>query len=367
MIHHGLKGITCAETAISHIDGEKGHLIYRGYEAKVIALQSSFEAAAYLILYGTLPDARELLDFQENLTAERTLPKHIIDLLETLPHHMDDMAVLRTAISSLGTDSFAYPPRPEEAIRLIAVTPTIIAYRYRRIKGEEAAAPNAQYGHAENYLYMLTGRRPTEAQKKALETYMILAMEHGMNASTFSARVTVSTESDLVSAVTSALGTMKGPLHGGAPSGVTKMLEDIGEKENAEAYLTAKLERGERLMGFGHRVYKTKDPRAEALRIKAEEVAGDDRSLDLALHVEQEAVRLLEKYKPGRKLYTNVEFYAAAVMKAIRFDDALFTPTFSASRMAGWCAHVLEQASNNMIFRPSATYIGSFPQAAQQL
>ncbi|MCC9023384.1 citrate/2-methylcitrate synthase [Bacillus nakamurai] len=266
MIHHGLKGITCAETAISHIDGEKGHLIYRGYEAKVIALQSSFEAAAYLILYGTLPDAHELLDFQEKLTAERTLPKHIIDLLETLPHHMDDMAVLRTAISSLGTDSFAYPPRPEEAIRLIAVTPTIIAYRYRRIKGEEAAAPNAQYGHAENYLYMLTGRRPTEA-----------------------------------------------------------------------------------------------------LRIKAEEVAGNDRSLDLALHVEQEAVRLLEKYKPGRKLYTNVEFYAAAVMKAIRFDDALFTPTFSASRMAGWCAHVLEQASNNLIFRPSATYIGSFPQAAQQL
>ena len=361
---------------------------------------------------------------------------------------MDDMAVLRTAVSGLGTDSFTYPPKPEEAIKLIAVTPTIIAYRYRRKQGKEALSPEARYGHVENYLYMLTGRQPSAAQKKALETYMILAMEHGMNASTFSARVTVSTESDLVSAVTAALGTMKGPLHGGAPSGVTKMLKDIGEKENAEAYLTAKLMRGERLMGFGHRVYKTKDPRAEALRrsfpatssafmrsasargsfvlytlcpkpirrsplisfavkyasafsfspyltaklmrgerlmgfghrvyktkdpraealrIKAEEVAGNDPSLDLALYVEKEAIRLLEQYKPGRKLYTNVEFYAAAVMQAIDVDNDLFTPTFSASRMAGWCAHVLEQSADNMIYRPSAKYTGAFPETAQQL
>ncbi|ASB52317.1 Citrate (Si)-synthase [Bacillus velezensis] len=367
LIYRGLKGITCAETAISHIDGEKGYLIYRGYDAKDIALQSSFEEAAYLILNGALPDERQLLAFQEELAAERGLPKHLIGLLETLPDEMDDMAVLRTAVSGLGTDSFTYPPKPEEAIKLIAVTPTIIAYRYRRKQGKEALSPEVRYGHVENYLYMLTGRQPSAAQKKALETYMILAMEHGMNASTFSARVTVSTESDLVSAVTAALGTMKGPLHGGAPSGVTKMLEDIGEKENAEAYLAAKLMRGERLMGFGHRVYKTKDPRAEALRIKAEEVAGNDPSLDLALYVEKEAIRLLEQYKPGRKLYTNVEFYAAAVMQAIDVDNDLFTPTFSASRMAGWCAHVLEQSADNMIYRPSAKYTGAFPETAQQL
>lgn len=179
-----------------------------------------------------------------------------------------------------------------------------------------------------------------------------------MNASTFSARVTVSTESDLVSAVTSALGTMKGPLHGGAPSAVTDMLEGIGEKQHAESYIREKLEKGERLMGFGHRVYKTHDPRAKALRVKAEEIAGGDRDIDLALHVENTAIRLLEEYKPGRKLYTNVEFYAAAVMKAIDFVAALFTPTFSAARMVGWCAHVLEQADNNMIFRPSAKYVG---------
>ncbi|KAF1680382.1 citrate synthase CitA [Bacillus mexicanus] len=362
MIHYGLKGITCVETAISHIDGEKGRLIYRGHHAKDIALNHSFEEAAHLILFGKLPSSEELQAFEDKLAAERHLPEHIERLIQSLPNNMDDMSVLRTVVSALGENVYAFHPKTEEAIRLIAITPSIIAYRKRWTRGEQAIAPSSQYGHVENYYYMLTGEQPSEAKKKALETYMILAMEHGMNASTFSARVTLSTESDLVSAVTAALGTMKGPLHGGAPSAVTKMLEDIGEKEQAEAYLTEKLQKGERLMGFGHRVYKTKDPRAEALRQKAEEVAGNDPDLDLALHVEAEAIRLLEIYKPGRKLYTNVEFYAAAVMKAIDFDDELFTPTFSASRMVGWCAHVLEQAENNMIFRPSAKYNGVVPE-----
>ncbi|OIS66387.1 citrate synthase/methylcitrate synthase [Bacillus subtilis] len=362
MVHYGLKGITCVETSISHIDGEKGRLIYRGHHAKDIALNHSFEEAAYLILFGKLPSAEELQVFKDKLAADRHLPEHIERLVQSLPNNMDDMSVLRTVVSALGENTYTFHPKTEEAIRLIAITPSIIAYRKRWTRSEQAITPSSQYGHVENYYYMLTGEQPSEAKKKALETYMILAMEHGMNASTFSARVTLSTESDLVSAVTAALGTMKGPLHGGAPSAVTKMLEDIGEKEHAEAYLKEKLEKGERLMGFGHRVYKTKDPRAEALRQKAEEVAGNDRDLDLALHVEAEAIRLLEIYKPGRKLYTNVEFYAAAVMKAIDFDDELFTPTFSASRMVGWCAHVLEQAENNMIFRPSAKYTGAIPE-----
>ncbi|AZV48438.1 citrate synthase/methylcitrate synthase [Bacillus halotolerans] len=362
MVHYGLKGITCVDTSISHIDGEKGRLIYRGHHAKDIALHHSFEEAAYLILFGKLPASDELQTFEKKLIAERNLPDRIGRLIQSLPNNMDDMSVLRTVVSALGENTYTFYPKIEEAIRLIAITPSIIAYRKRWVRGEQSIEPSSQYGHVENYYYMLTGEQPSEAKKKALETYMILAMEHGMNASTFSARVTLSTESDLVSAITAALGTMKGPLHGGAPSAVTKMLGDIGEKANAAAYLTAKLEKGERLMGFGHRVYKTKDPRAEALRQKAEEVAGDDRDLDLALHVEAEAIRLLDIYKPGRKLYTNVEFYAAAVMKAIDFDDELFTPTFSASRMVGWCAHVLEQAENNMIFRPSAKYTGAIPE-----
>lgn len=182
-----------------------------------------------------------------------------------------------------------------------------------------------------------------------------------MNASTFSARVTVSTESDMISAITSAIGTMKGPLHGGAPSDVTAMLNEIGTKEKAESWLRAKLEKGERLMGFGHRVYKTKDPRALALKEKAIEVGQDDPWLALALHVEETAIQLLEEYKPGRKLYTNVEFFAAAVMRAINMDEDLFTPTFTASRVVGWSAHVLEQAERNVIFRPESQYVGSLP------
>lgn len=272
MVHYGLKGITCVETSISHIDGEKGRLIYRGHHAKDIALNHSFEEAAYLILFGKLPSTEELQVFKGKLAAERNLPEHIERLIQSLPNNMDDMSVLRTVVSALGENTYIFHPKTEEAIRLIAITPSIIAYRKRWTRGEQAIAPSSQYGHVENYYYMLTGEQPSEAKKKALETYMILTMEHGMNASTFSARVTLSTESDLVSAVTSALGTMKGPLHGGAPSAVTKMLEDIGEKEHAEAYLKEKLEKGERLMGSYHRVYKTKDPRAEALRQKAEEV-----------------------------------------------------------------------------------------------
>ncbi|KYC84972.1 citrate synthase/methylcitrate synthase [Bacillus licheniformis] len=358
MVYHGLKGITCVETAISRIDGEKGKLIYRGYNADELALSSTFEEVAYLILNGAFPTEAELSRFNELLASFRVLPEACERLIRSLPAELDDMAVLRTAVSSFGDISFAFKPTMEQALRLIAAVPSIIAFRKRLADGEEPVQPLDELGFVENYFYMLKGKRPTEAQKKALETYMILAMEHGMNASTFSARVTVSTESDLVSAVTSALGTMKGPLHGGAPSAVTDMLEGIEEKQHAESYIREKLEKGERLMGFGHRVYKTHDPRAKALRVKAEEIAGGDRDIDLALHVENTAIRLLEEYKPGRKLYTNVEFYAAAVMKAIDFDAALFTPTFSAARMVGWCAHVLEQADNNMIFRPSAKYVG---------
>jgi len=358
MVYHGLKGITCVETAISRIDGEEGKLIYRGYNADELALTSTFEEVAYLILNGSFPTEAELSQFNEMLASFRVLPEACERLIRSLPAELDDMAVLRTAVSSFGDKSFAFKPTMEQALRLIAAAPSIIAFRKRLTDGKEPVQPLDELGFVEHYFYMLKGKRPTEAQKKALETYMILAMEHGMNASTFSARVTVSTESDLVSAVTSALGTMKGPLHGGAPSAVTDMLEGIGEKQHAESYIREKLEKGERLMGFGHRVYKTHDPRAKALRVKAEEIAGGDRDIDLALHVENTAIRLLEEYKPGRKLYTNVEFYAAAVMKAIDFDAALFTPTFSAARMVGWCAHVLEQADNNMIFRPSAKYIG---------
>jgi citrate synthase len=358
MVHVGLKGIVCAETKISHIDGEIGQLIYRGYDAKDLAVSYSFEKVAYLLLFDRMPNAEELASFKEKLTSYRTLSDRVTDLICSLPHEMDHMSVLRTVVSSLGDSSHQFPPTNEEALELIAAIPSMIAMRERHKNGEELIQPSDSLGHVENFLYMLTGKRPSRAEADALEAYMILTMEHGMNASAFSARVTASTESDLISAVTSALGTMKGPLHGGAPSGVIQLLEDINEKQNAESYLRNKLEKGERLMGFGHRVYKTRDPRAVALQQKANEVAGDNKELDLALFVEETAIRLLNEYKPGRKLYTNVEFYAAAVMKAIHLNAELFTPIFSASRIVGWCAHVLEQAEDNTIYRPSAKYTG---------
>ncbi|WP_018662129.1 citrate synthase/methylcitrate synthase [Heyndrickxia acidiproducens] len=361
MISRGLKGVKAAETAISFIDGTHGTLIYRGKNAKEVAAEHTFEEAAYFLWYGKFPDPTALKEFSAGLKQQRRIPDYTAKILQCLPNDMDLMSVLRTAVSSLGTQKYTFKPAIEDAVRLTAILPTIIAYRYRQLSGLPPVAPKNEYGHVKNYLYMLTGKEPLDAHVRALEAYMILTLEHGMNAATFSARVTISTESDLVSAVVSAIGTMKGPLHGGAPSEVTKMLNEIGSKERAENWLRTKLEKGEKLMGFGHRIYKTKDPRAIALKhILLENMHGDP-WLSLALHVEETAIRLLDQYKPGRKLYTNVEFYAAAIMRAIGMEDMLFTPTFTASRVVGWTAHAIEQAKHNTIFRPDAEYTGEFP------
>ncbi|GER68092.1 citrate synthase 1 [Weizmannia acidilactici] len=359
MISPGLKGIKAAETAISFIDGARGILIYRGKEAKEIAASRTFEEAAYFLWNGHFPGREELGNFSEKLKQYRQIPSHTEKILHLLPNDIDFMSVLRTAVSSLG----AWQPSIDAAIRLTAVLPTMIAYWHRKISGLAPIVPNPEYGHVKNYLYMLTGKEPPDAHVRALEAYMVLTLEHGMNASTFSARVTTSTESDLVSAVTSAIGTMKGPLHGGAPSEVTKMLNEIGTIENAENWIRKKLENGEKIMGFGHRIYKTKDPRALALKKILLQAGQDDPWISLSLHVEKTAVKLLEQFKPGRKLYTNVEFYAAAIMRSLGMPDDLFTPTFTASRVVGWTAHAMEQAQNNTIFRPDAEYTGEFPKS----
>ncbi|RLQ95460.1 citrate synthase/methylcitrate synthase [Falsibacillus albus] len=357
----GLKGVIAAQTSISFIDGEKGQLVYRGLNAKNVALNYTFEEAAYLLWFGNLPDEIQYQELSDKLKANREMPVYVKKVIDELPLDLDMMGVLRTLISSMENEFFQWQPSIDQAIQLTAIIPSIIAYRKRRMKGLNPIAPNNQLNHVANYLYMLTGEMPSEIHIKALEAYMILTLEHGMNASTFSARVTISTQSDMVSAITSAIGTMKGPLHGGAPSGVLKMLDEIGEIEKAEGWLRNKISSGERLMGFGHRVYKTIDPRAVALRQKTLEVSGQDRWLDLALHVESLATELLEEYKPGRRLYPNVEFYAAAVMRAIQMEEDLFTPTFTASRVVGWTAHIIEQGQNNSIFRPTSEYIGKMP------
>ncbi|MFS0862403.1 citrate/2-methylcitrate synthase [Fredinandcohnia sp. 179-A 10B2 NHS] len=357
----GLEGIIAAETEISLVDGENGYLVYRGQWAKELALHFTFEESAYLLLYGKLPSESELLMFTNELKQHRNIPTHVRDIIGLIPKNTEMMSVLRTAISALDDGSFAWKPTIEQAIKIIAVLPTIIAYRFHSDNLTSFVEPNNQLTHVANYFYMLQGAYPTEAQERALTAYFILTLEHGMNASTFSARTVLSTETDILSAISGAIGAMKGPLHGGAPTEVIHMLNDIGTIKRAEAWLRDKLENREKIMGFGHRIYKTHDPRAVALKEISQTLSGQDPWLDLALHVEETTIRLLEEFKPGRRLYTNVEFYAAAVLRAVNMPAELFTPTFTASRVVGWLAHILEQAEHNRIFRPQSKYVGEMP------
>lgn len=358
----GLEGVVAAETEIGLVDGEKGHLIYRGYWAKDLAVSRTFEETAYLLWLGKLPDAGELERFSREWRSMRTLPEPVRRLIRLLPAGVPMMSVIQTAAASLSDDSYSWPPTVEQAMRLTALIPAIIAARHRLQNGLQPLEPDGALDHAANYLYMLFGRVPEKAHAEALNAYLILGMEHGMNASTFAARVVSSTQSDLAASLSAAVGAMKGPLHGGAPSEVIAMLDEIGSAANAEPWMRRVLGQGGRLMGFGHRIYKTKDPRAEALRHVTAKLASDDPWFELAIHVEAEAQRLLEEFKPGRRLYTNVEFFAAAIMRAIALPAELFTPTFTLARSVGWTAHVLEQAPVNRIFRPQSVYTGPLPE-----
>lgn len=358
----GLEGVIAADSELSLVDGQAGHLVYRGYWAKELALNYSFEEVAYLLWYGQLPTKQELEWLKEKLWKHREIPEYIQQVLDVLPRDMEMMSVLRTTLSAMGREEYTWKPTIDQAIELTALIPALITYRYRQLEDMQYIRPHPKLDHVANYLYMLTGEESNSAHVRALSAYLILTMEHGMNASTFAARVISSTESDMVSAISGAIGAMKGPLHGGAPSEVMDMLTDVGSKSNVEPWIRSKLEQGERLMGFGHRVYKTHDPRAEALRFITSELSSTDPWFDLANHVEETAIRLLEEYKPGRQLYTNVEFYAAAVLRAVKMPETLYTPSFTASRIVGWSAHILEQAKNNRIFRPQSSYVGPMPE-----
>ncbi|MFD1408438.1 citrate synthase [Kroppenstedtia eburnea] len=355
----GLEGIAVTETELSLVDGEKGHLVYRGHWAKELAVSQTFEAVVYLLWYGHLPGKEEEQCFRDLLASQRELPVQVTEMLERLPRKMDLMSVLQTAVSSLATAEET--PSRELAVSVLAKIPTLIACRYHLLRGSRMPKIRRDLSHTAHYLYLLQGREASPAQIRALEAYLILTAEHGMNASTFAGRVVASTGSDLFSALTAAIGALKGPVHGGAPSEVEGMLEAVGSVEEAEPWIRRRLEAGERLMGFGHRVYKTQDPRAEALRKVSEGLSGEDPWFHLAVEVERTALRLLEEYKPGRRLHTNVEFYAAAVLRAVGLPKELYTPTFTLSRTAGWCAHILEQMTHNRIIRPQSVYTGAMP------
>lgn len=354
MFQKGLKDIVAVHTTIASVEGDIGELRYRGIQVGELIDNHSFEEIAYFLWNGEFPDENETYTLQEG----RELPAHVKAIIDALPPETPIMDAMRTAISAYAHNEFTNQPIEQQARHLTAALPAIIARHYRNVNGLPIIEPDPALSHTANYLWMLTGTKPADVHVEALETYLKLTMEHGMNASTFAARVTISTESDLTAAVTSALGTMKGPLHGGAPSGVIELLEEIRTQENIRPVISSKLENGERIMGFGHRIYKTEDPRSILLQDKCAELTGKDSWLDLATVAEREIIDMLEEYKPGRKLYTNVEYYAAAIMRAIDMPPGLFTPTFSTARMVGWTAHAIEQLRDNTIFRPQSVYIG---------
>ncbi|SFI98458.1 citrate synthase/methylcitrate synthase [Thermoflavimicrobium dichotomicum] len=355
-VNPGLEGVVVAETAISHIDGQQGHLIYRGYDAKQLATTSTFEKVVHLLWKGHFPDGEEEKQWLVKCRQSQTLSDEMIRLIQTIPERIDMLSTLRSVLVTMENPD--WPPTWEQAIRVLVQVPIIIAARYRYLHHKPIVPPRDDLSFAANYLYMLRGDEASEAHVKGLEAYLILTAEHGFNASTFTSRVVTSTESDILSAVVAAIGALKGRIHGGAPSEVDDMLGEIGSIERAESWMREKLERGEKLMGFGHRVYKTTDPRAEALRTVVQEYAANEPWFDFAVQVEQIALQLLKEYKPHRSIYTNVEFYTAAVLKAIQLPAELYTPTFVVSRTAGWIAHILEQASHNRIIRPDSRYVG---------
>jgi citrate synthase len=352
----GLEGIVAATTAISKVDGTSGRLIYRGYNIHDLAGTTSYEEIAYLLWFGHLPDQRALSDLKARFVAERTLPDIVIQGLRTLPVEIDPMDALRTAVSTWGALAIQGKPTIDQAIALTARFPLFLAAFQRLRHGQEPLTSRPDLGHAANYLYLLTGQEPSEEHATGLNSYLVLLADHGMNASTFTARVVASTEADIVSAVVAAIGALKGPLHGGAPSKVQDMLKEIGSVEHAERWIRAAISQNKRLMGFGHRVYKTTDPRAEELREMAR--MADPQGFVLSRRVEELALAILEELKPGRRLYTNVEYYSATLMASVGLSGDLFTPTFAVSRVAGWTAHILEQASKNRLIRPEADYTG---------
>jgi citrate synthase len=370
MVNSGLEGVVAAATSLSHVDGERGELIIAGYDVGELAARATFEETTWLLWHGELPSARQLETFRAELAAARTLPPPSIALLRDCARAgVDPMDALRIAAGTItlashhGTEvaSSLRASAAADAPAIVAAFPTTVAAYWRLCRGEEPITARSDLGHAANFLYMLSGEEAAPERIRGLETYLNTVVDHGLNASTFTARVITSTGSDLVSAIIGAVGALKGPLHGGAPGPALDMVFEIGDASRAEAVLRRKIEAGEKLMGFGHRVYKVRDPRAEVLAQAAERMytrAGDMSLYTLARAVETTAIRLLEEYKPGRRLQTNVEFYTALLLHGLGFDVSLFTPTFAVSRVSGWIAHALEQQKTNRIIRPQSEYSG---------
>jgi citrate synthase len=347
----GLKGVVAGETSLAMIDGEQGRLQYLGYPIGELVERGSYAQVAELLWTGDwLPDAR---------LACTPIPGPVVEVLRRLPPDAGAMDALRTGVSAWGAiEGTVWPPTVEQARAVTAMAPSALAAFARLRHGLEPIDPDPQLGLAAGFLYQLRGERPDDAAARALDAYFVVGAEHGFNASTFAARVIISTHSDIASAVVGAIGALKGPWHGGAPSEVVDQIHEIGSVDRAEAWIRDTLDRGERLMGFGHRVYRAYDPRAAALRDVAADMAGVADWLDKAVAVEQIALRVLAEFKPDYPIKTNVEYYAAAVLQGVGLPPDLFPATFALARHAGWTAHCLEQAEANVLIRPDVRYVG---------
>lgn len=353
----GLEGVAATTSAISSIMGTT--LTYRGIDINELAERSTFEEVVYLLWYGELPTRGQLAAFERDLAGNRELPSPVIEALQRFPQDANTMAAVRTAVSMLAfydplAEDMSGEANEQKAIKLTARLPTMVAAMQRLRNGQDPIAPDPNLGEAANFLYMLTDMRPAPLEARTMDVALILHADHELNASTFAARVAASTLSDLYSAVVAALCTLKGPLHGGANQAVMQTLEAIGEPENAAAYIRAALARKERIMGFGHRVYKEGDPRALWLKKMSRELAeaaGNPRWYDVSERIEGEV-------KAETGLLPNVDFYSASVYIYLGIQRDLFTPIFAVSRVSGWIAHILEQYANNRLIRPRAEYVG---------
>ena len=367
----GLAGVSVARTQVSDVLGRQGFYHYRGYNAVDIARRGRVEDAWHLLLRGDLPTEDQRASFARETAELRQLPAGVSELLPAIARLSPpgSLASLRTAISVAAQAMGCKPwtdqsdaETAEQAERLSAIMPVLAAQLFRLASGEEPVPPRADLGYSDNYLYMITGTVPEERARYAVERYLMLTIDHGFNNSTFTSRVIASSGADLGAVVTGALGALSGPFHGGAPARVFDMLDAIGTPDNAEPWLRGAIERGDKLMGFGHRIYKTVDPRSALLHEVARELHSD--RVEFSEVVEKTAVQLLAELKPGRELYANVEFYAGVVLEAAGLPREMFTATFACSRVIGWMANVLEQVADNRIFRPLAHYEG--PQAPRE-
>ncbi|QNE33878.1 citrate synthase [Leifsonia shinshuensis] len=365
-VPRGLTNVVAATTALGDVRGHEGFYHYRQYSAIDLARERSFEDAWYLLLFGELPSAQELAAFRERIAAARRIPESVAELLPAIARLTaggDLLAGLRMALAAVAAADGMRPvydedgdERLSDAIRIAAVTPVLLASLHAYAEGRTPLEPRDDLGHVAGYLRLITGRTPDAAHEHALSAYLTAAIDHGFNASTFTARVIASTGADVAAAVDGALGALSGPLHGGAPSRALDTLDAIGAPENIDTWITETVHAGGRVMGFGHAVYRTEDPRSVLLKEVAQGFGGD--RVDFAVRVEERVQQLLEELKPGRGLHTNVEFYAGVVMELCGIPRELFTPTFAAARVVGWTAHILEQAADGKILRPSSRYVG---------